>query len=152
MRNLALLLILMSNYCSASVSRTFKAADTTIVGKVLQMDSVLLDMPLTHGVDRYYFDIFHLRIQLLNEKKEPIDTVVIGLVFNKLMEKETYFRNFNFINGTTYIFKLTPLSPCKCIYPKMAGSCKDGLFIPNSSHVIKSYKEIFQIIYYTELN
>ncbi len=129
-----------------------KSKDTTIVGLVIDQDSVFFKQRYTRSEPTYYFGVHHVKIGLFDINRNQItDTLVIAYVFNYFTEVTQYFRNFGLTNGDKYVFTVSEFNPCQCDFPRLQGICgNDGFFLTDRSQLIKRYKKIHRIIFATK--
>ena len=122
--------------------------DTTIIGKLIDTDSIFLNIRTTYFGTKYFYGVHHFKIALTditNNKKN--DTIIIAYVYNNLSEHSLYLENFNLKIDSDYIFEVNDFTPCKSDFPRIQGLCDENdYFIPESNKLIKKYKTIYRII------
>lgn len=127
--------------------------DTTIVGKLIDMDSIFLRPNIEYTGYKYYYGVHHIKVILLdivNENKET-DTVILAYVYNRLTETKAYKNGFDLKRDSIYMFYVHQFSPCHSDFPKIQGTCySDKMeFYPESNQLIRKYYSINRIIYST---
>jgi hypothetical protein len=140
---------LMSS-CKVNVKLTnINNKDTTIVGKLLNTDSIYTIINSTYIGVKYYYGVHHLKIGVINISTNQIsDTLIIAYVYNMINEHSLYLKNFNLSIGRNYIFHVHRFVPCKSDFPKIQGWCdEDDYFEPESNKLIHRYKDIYRVIY-----
>ncbi|MBC6490646.1 hypothetical protein ACFSQD_18175 [Flavihumibacter stibioxidans] len=147
--------ILLCYVCSSqdAIDKTeIKSKDTTIVGMVIDQDSVFFKQRYTRSEPAHYFGVHHVKIGLFVISRNQItDTLVIAYVFNYFTEVKQYFRKFGLKKGDKYVFAVSEFNPCQCDFPKLQGICgDDGFFLTDRSQLIKRYKKIHRIIFATK--
>ena len=122
--------------------------DSSIVGKVIEFDSIKL-MPVHDyfGVI-YYYGVHHIKIRMLDIRDDTFtDTILIAYVYNTRTELDKYKKNFGMKKGETYGFFVSTFEPCDSDFPRLQGICReDGTFKPSSNSNIKSYRTILRVI------
>ncbi len=126
--------------------------DTTIVGRILETDSFFLKPNSSRAGIRYYYGIYHLKVEMIDLVDSLIkDTLIIAIVYNMRSEIKNYIRGFDLKVGKNYIFDIGAFSPCEGDFPKLQGFCDEYLnFIPESNKLIKRYNKIYRVIYSTK--
>jgi hypothetical protein len=126
--------------------RTF-SKDTTVVGVVLESDSIFQILNDNRFGAHYYYGVHHLKIGLVDVSDSLVkDTAIIAYVYNMRSELNSYFKNFNLKDNHCYIFDLGKFSPCKADFPRLEGRCKFTEFFPLSNKLIKRYSSIYRVI------
>lgn len=122
--------------------------DTTIVGKLIDYDSIFIRNRSSYFGTKYYYGVHHLKIVLIDIKDGKIkDTLILAYVYNSLSEHSLYLKNFKLMRNKNYIFNVCYFMPCKSDFPRMQGFCDDNnYFLPESNRLIEKYKHIYRII------
>lgn len=124
--------------------------DTTIVGHVLEQDSVKTAVIRTRSELKYYYGIYHIKIGVVNLVDSTIrDTLIIAIVYNNFIERRQYEDSFGIKVGKNYIFTVASFMPCHSDFPKLAGFCDSvqNEFYPEHSRVASKYKNIYRVIF-----
>jgi hypothetical protein len=141
--------------CSASI-KSFaafenKEQDTTIVGNLIKVDSIVESSNTSRGGFRYYYGIFHIRVvmwDVMNNKYG--DTLTLAYVYNKITENDLYHKQFNLTLNRKYIFHISPFIPCRSDFPDLEGVCgNDYEFYPIHSEIADKYVVINRIIFFS---
>lgn len=128
-----------------------KIGDTTIIGKIIDYDSIIISSNSSRFGIKYFYGVHHLKVGvLLNfDSNVIVDTIIIALVYNKSMDNLQYSKNFNLKVDSFYIFDLSYFSPCHSDFPRIQGVCSENyLFMPISNKLIKKYTKIYRIVNY----
>ena len=134
-----------------NTGRENNLSDTTIVGRVIDMDSFFLRPNIEYTGYKYYYGVHHIKVVLIdiaNANKEA-DTLILACVYNRLTETQAYKNGFGLKKGAIYMFYIHPFTPCRSDFPKIQGTCYSGEmeFHPESNQLIKQYRSINRIIY-----
>lgn len=132
---------------------SYRMADTTLVGRIIETDSIFSNSNYQyHGIN-YYYGVHHIKIAVIDisDSNKISDTLILAYVYNKLTESHIYQRNFNLKTGDNYIFYVHPFKPCQSDFPRIQGYCLDGInFYPESNKLIKTYQSINRVIFITQ--
>ena len=144
-------LLSVRNPDSISLETTNSAIsrDTTIVGKLIDNDSIFLNRRSTYFGVKYYYGVHHLRIACINPANNSSnDTLIVAYVYNNTSEHSLYMKNFNLKIGATYIWNIADFKPCQSDFPRIQGKCdqQEFSFLPESNKLIKEYKHIYRVI------
>ena len=121
--------------------------DTTIVGKVIDTDSIFFSGNASRVGQKYYYGLFHVKVGVLDVETDKVtDTLIITFVYNKIYDINMYADRFRLKNDSAYIFDLSYFTPCNSDFPRLEGVCSGGRFIPLSNKLIKSYTGIYRVI------
>ena len=122
--------------------------DTTVVGVVIDTDSIFSIINDSRAGTRYYYGVHHLKIGVIDIADSSIkDTIVVAYVYNIRSESKSYFRNFNIKAGNSYIFDIGLFSPCNSDFIKLEGRCdQNNEFYPISDKLTKHYAKIYRVI------
>lgn len=125
-----------------------KEKDTTIVGQLLDCDSIFIPINNSRAGTRYYYGVHHLKLAVINtENKTVMDTLIVAYVYNVFADHAMYVKNFKLKKGDSYIFDISDFSPCHSDFPKIQGRCdEDGVFLPISNKLINKYKHLYRVI------
>lgn len=132
---------------------SFNLADTTIVGRVIETDSIFTNSNFQYQGIKYFYGVHHLKVAVIDisDSNKISDTLILAYVYNKLTESQIYQRNFDLKTGDNYIFYVHPFRPCQSDFPKIQGYCLDGIdFYPESNKLIKRYQSINRVIFVTK--
>lgn len=134
------------------VNAEIKSKDTTIVGLLIDQDSVFFKQRYVRSEPTYYFGMHHVKIVLFDiGRRQTTDTVMIAFVFNYFTDLKQYLKNFGLKKGEKYLFVVSEFNPCISDFPKLQGICgDDGFFLTDRSQLIKQYKKIHRVIFVTK--
>jgi hypothetical protein len=147
----SLVMIVTVNEIFAQVNesplRSFRK-DTTVVGVVIETDSIFSIINDSRAGTRYYYGVHHLKIGVIDIADSLIkDTMIVAYVYNIRTELKSYFKNFNIKAGNSYIFDLGLFSPCNSDFQKLEGRCdQNNEFYPVSNKLTKHYTKIYRVI------
>jgi len=78
--------------------------DTTIVGKVIDADSIFYTMNSSRAGWTFYYGLYHMKIVLLDlQSNQEIDTIIVAYVYNKHSDRTLYDKRFKTKNDSSYI-------------------------------------------------
>jgi len=122
--------------------------DTTVVGLVIETDSIFSIINDNRTGTRYYYGVHHFKIGVIDITDSLIkDTLIVAYVYNIRSELKNYFKNFNIKAGNSYIFNIGLFSPCNSDFPKLEGRCdQNNEFYPVSNKLTKHYAKIYRVI------
>lgn len=142
-----LLLGIGKGYAQAN-SMDLRAKDTTIVGVILDADSIFLNNNFSRLGARYYYGVQHLKLGVIDISDSVTkDTIIVAYVFNVRSDLRNYFNNFDLKVNGCYIFDLARFMPCKSDFPRIEGGCQANYeFFPVSNKLITHYSKIYRVI------
>lgn len=149
MKYITLICVLLAIRTEAKPS-SLGLSDTTIVGKLLETDSIFNNSNTDRLGVKNYYGVHHLKVAVIDvsDSNKISDTLILAYVYNKLTESAIYQRNFDLKAGNNYFFYIHPFKPCQSDFPKIQGSCINGTgFYPESNKLIKRYQSINRVIY-----
>jgi len=135
----------------SNINEEVQINDTTIVGKVIEVDSIFQNSNFQYQGIQYFYGVHHFKIAVIDisDSGKVTDTLILAYVYNKLTESESYKKNFGLNIGEQYIFYIHPFTPCKSDFPRIQGFCSDDgfNFYPESNKLINRYHSINRIIF-----
>jgi hypothetical protein len=129
-------------------STDFRGKDTTIVGVILDTDSIFLNNNYSRLGARYYYGVHHFKLGVIDISDSVIeDTIIVAYVFNFRSDLRNYFNDFDLKVHRCYIFDLAQFLPCKSDFPRIEGRCGANYeFFPVSNRLITHYSKIYRVI------
>lgn len=115
--------------------------DTTVVGRIIEMDSAVQIFNKSKIGYHYYFGSFHLKIECEGK------TIYILRRFNMIEEYGKYLDRFGYRLGEKRIFLLYNSRPCQTEMPRVDGYCDGKYFHPLHGQIIKKYDRIYSVIH-----